>query len=109
MQVADFSKMRHNKELSVEGKNYIIKEISKGNSSFQIDKNLKRDHRTMKETCQNGSHPRLKKISPNLGPFVNEISLTYEGNLSRTLIQQVHAYFRQLEHQLRRDKRDAGH
>lgn len=44
LQELEFSIMARKKELTMNEKNYIIKEISKGKSSLQISKDLKRDH-----------------------------------------------------------------
>ena len=108
LQVADFSKMRRIKELCMEANNFIIRDRSKGTSFLQIAQDLKQDYRTIKKICQMEFNiERKKKL--NFDPLANEGSLTYKGILSRSLIHQVHAYFRQLEHQLWRDERDAGH
>lgn len=63
LQELEFSIMARKKELTMNEKNYIIKEISKGKSSLQISKDLKSDHRTIKKICQMGIQPRKKKIS----------------------------------------------
>lgn len=53
--------MARKKELTMDEKNYIIQEISKGKSTLQISKDLNRDHRTIKKICEMGIKPRKKK------------------------------------------------
>ena len=46
------STMTRQKELTMNEKSYITRKISKGKSSLQISKDLNRDHRPIKKTCQ---------------------------------------------------------
>ena len=53
--------MARKKELTMDEKNFIIKEITKGKASLQISKDLHRDHLTIKKICPTGIKPRKKK------------------------------------------------
>lgn len=79
--------MARKKELTSDEKNYIIKEISKGKSSLQISKDLKRDHRTIKKVCQNGIQPRKKKSQAEFRTLTNRDL----SHIRREIIRNPHA------------------